>query len=91
MVRDPVCGMEVDLKSSRYSMEYRGNTYYFCSEQCLNKFTSNPGKYLEASHESHQHRGMGGCMGCCGGGKMGYIHVILMALAIILFASKYLR
>ena len=91
MVKDPVCGMDVDPKSSKYSMEYGGNAYYFCSEQCLNKFTSNPGKYLEAGHESHQHGGMGGCMGCGGGGRMGYIHLILMVLALILFVSRYLR
>ena len=90
MVRDPVCGMNVDPKSSNYSMEYKGNTYYFCSEQCLNSFTSNPEKYLESDREPHNHGGMGGCGGCGGEGRMGNIHVVLMVLAFIIFAARYL-
>ncbi|MES1210941.1 MAG: YHS domain-containing protein [Acidobacteriota bacterium] len=25
--------------------EYRGKTYYFCSEECREEFLRNPGKY----------------------------------------------
>ncbi|MEM3056116.1 MAG: YHS domain-containing protein, partial [Candidatus Bathyarchaeia archaeon] len=31
MARDPVCGMEVDEKTTRYKSTYEGETYYFCS------------------------------------------------------------
>ena len=88
MVKDPVCGMEVDPKVTKYSMEYKGNIYYFCSEKCLNDFTSNPEKYLEGGHQSHNHGGMGGC--CGRGGKMGYLHLILMILFVIVFVVRSL-
>ncbi len=37
MANDPVCGMQVDEASS-LSAQVHGETYYFCSEHCLNKF-----------------------------------------------------
>ena len=37
-VRDPVCGMEVDPAETDYSTEYDGETYYFCSESCMDSF-----------------------------------------------------
>ncbi len=42
---DPVCGMQVDQGSS-YHHHFDGNTYYFCSEHCLEKFRLAPGDYL---------------------------------------------
>jgi len=45
---DPVCGMSVDEKSSKYSSQHRGQTYYFCSKACKDKFDSNPEKYIVA-------------------------------------------
>ena len=42
---DPVCGMEVDNESGR-SLEHTGKRYYFCSQHCMEKFSANPGKYL---------------------------------------------
>ena len=35
----------VDEKTPRY--EYGGKTYYFCSEDCRQKFARNPEKYLK--------------------------------------------
>ena len=43
-VKDPVCGMEIDPKSAA-SEEYRGKTYYFCSDACHDKFKAKPEKY----------------------------------------------
>ncbi len=37
MAIDPVCGMQVDEASS-LNAQVHGDTYYFCSEHCLNKF-----------------------------------------------------
>lgn len=37
MAKDPICGMEVD-ESTDLTAEKDGDTYYFCSEHCLNKF-----------------------------------------------------
>lgn len=44
IVKDPVCGMEIDPKSAA-SEEYRGKTYYFCSDACHDKFKAEPEKY----------------------------------------------
>ncbi|MFC7139952.1 permease [Halosimplex aquaticum] len=37
-VQDPVCGMEVDPDEAEYSMEHDGQTYYFCSQSCMESF-----------------------------------------------------
>jgi len=37
-VQDPVCGMEVDPDETEYSIEYEGETYYFCSQSCKESF-----------------------------------------------------
>lgn len=44
--KDPVCGMDVD-PAKALKVEYRGKTYYFCSESCKTKFQKDPGSYLE--------------------------------------------
>ncbi|MGN6544839.1 MAG: heavy metal translocating P-type ATPase, partial [Aureliella sp.] len=43
---DPVCGMTVNPATAAGSFEYAGQTYYFCSEGCLDKFAGNPEKYV---------------------------------------------
>jgi len=46
-VRDLVCGMDVDLKSSNtFKTLHAGETYYFCSKLCKESFEANPGKYV---------------------------------------------
>src|ERR1043165_3987280 len=42
---DPVCGMEVDPKVSPRE-EYKGQTFYFCSEGCESDFKKSPAAYL---------------------------------------------
>jgi YHS domain-containing protein len=37
MAKDPVCQMEVDEKNAPKA-ERHGQTYYFCSEHCRDKF-----------------------------------------------------
>ena len=49
--KDPVCGMTVDPQSASHKTEYRGKTYHFCCEHCLEKFQSNPEGYLEGKKE----------------------------------------
>jgi YHS domain-containing protein len=58
MVKDPVCGMDVDPKGAAAKSEYQGTTYYFCSAGCKKEFDSNPQKYLQKSgteHMGHSH------------------------------------
>ncbi len=46
LVKDSVCGMYVDPAKARGSVEYRGQTYYFCSPRCVERFQAEPEKYL---------------------------------------------
>lgn len=46
LVRDPVCGMNVDPATARASAEYNGKTYYFCCGGCATKFIADPERYL---------------------------------------------
>jgi len=44
---DPVCGRTVDEKTARLKTGYAGRTYYFCSPDCMKRFTRNPTKYAK--------------------------------------------
>jgi Cu+-exporting ATPase len=46
-VHDPVCGMKVDPTRAAGSVEYRGDTAYFCSQGCAAKFRAAPEKYAQ--------------------------------------------
>ncbi|MGH7908882.1 MAG: heavy metal translocating P-type ATPase [Thermodesulfobacteriota bacterium] len=46
MVKDPVCGMNIDQESAAGSYEHEGKTYFFCNPYCLEKFKAEPAKYL---------------------------------------------
>jgi YHS domain len=35
LVKDPVCGMDVDPEKAARSFGHGGETYYFCSEACI--------------------------------------------------------
>jgi len=45
--RDPVCNMQVDEKNAAGRSEYQGQTYYFCSENCKERFDENPQQYVK--------------------------------------------
>jgi Cu+-exporting ATPase len=47
MVKDLVCGMDVDPKGPGvFSVEHEGKTYYFCADHCKRSFLEAPRKYL---------------------------------------------
>ena len=46
-MKDPVCGMDVSPEDSAGEKQYRGETYFFCSEKCLKKFEEDPEAWLE--------------------------------------------
>lgn len=48
MVKDPVCGMTVDPDQAAGSVEYQGQTYYFCSTHCKARFQETPERFLVA-------------------------------------------
>lgn len=43
--RDPVCGMRVDSAMAR-SAQAEGQTWYFCSQRCVDRFVANPAQFL---------------------------------------------
>ncbi|HEX6613445.1 MAG TPA: heavy metal translocating P-type ATPase [Rhodanobacteraceae bacterium] len=43
---DPVCGMKVDPATAQYRVEHGGQTHYFCSARCREKFAADPDTYL---------------------------------------------
>lgn len=47
MVKDPVCGMEVDPDKAEYKSEYKGEVYYFCSERCKKGFERKPERFVK--------------------------------------------
>lgn len=51
---DPVCGMSVAPETAAGKYDFEGETFYFCSTGCLNKFRQNPQNFLEAKKEEKQ-------------------------------------
>ncbi len=45
MARDPVCNMDVNEKTAAAQSEHQGQTYYFCSTECKQRFDQNPQQY----------------------------------------------
>src|SRR5947207_15149018 len=45
-VVDPVCGMTIDPADAVGHVDYDGQTYYFCAQSCLQRFTEEPGRYV---------------------------------------------
>ncbi len=48
-VKDPICGMMVDPQQAAGSFEYEGQTYFFCSAGCLEKFRADPERFSKTS------------------------------------------
>jgi len=63
-LRDPVCGMQLDLNrasSAGHSEKYHGEVFQFCSDKCQKKFQQDPAKYAgvklsSASDQAHASR-----------------------------------
>jgi YHS domain-containing protein len=45
MVEDPVCGTQLDPDEVEFTSEYRGQIYYFCSDDCKMQFDGDPGAF----------------------------------------------
>jgi P-type Cu+ transporter len=46
-VRDPVCGMSVDPKTTPHHADHAGRAYHFCGAGCRTKFIADPERYLQ--------------------------------------------
>jgi Cu+-exporting ATPase len=45
-VLDPVCGMTISPEDAVGEVEHKGQTYYFCSQSCLDRFRATPEAFL---------------------------------------------
>jgi len=45
-VRDPVCGMHVEPATAEHRTTYDGRNYFFCCQNCAQKFAATPESYL---------------------------------------------
>ena len=44
-VKDPVCGMTVDVGSARHRSEYQSTSVYFCCARCKESFDKDPARF----------------------------------------------
>ena len=47
-VLDPVCGMTISPDDAVGHIEYKGHTYHFCSQSCLDQFAADPERFASA-------------------------------------------
>jgi Cu+-exporting ATPase len=48
-VLDPVCGMTIAPEDAVGHVEHQGQTHYFCSQYCLDRFKANPAAFVDGS------------------------------------------
>jgi Cu+-exporting ATPase len=51
---DPVCKMEVSPASAEAQSEHEGQSVYFCSLECKQKFDASPQQYLDETDRAHR-------------------------------------
>ncbi|HWA38277.1 MAG TPA: heavy metal translocating P-type ATPase [Burkholderiales bacterium] len=79
-VKDPVCGMLVDPTTAKHRAAHAGQTYYFCSARCAERFRADPeGVLAKATQEaapaaccaghSHAHHPLPAASAAPAGGK----------------------
>ena len=57
-VKDPVCGMEVEPENAFARRENQRGVFFFCSQNCVNKFDAEPHRYDHPKgHEHHEEDG----------------------------------
>jgi len=92
MVKDPICGMNVDEKTAKFKSLYELNVYYFDSEKCKAEFDKNPQKYLQASGAQHHASHYGGYCPTpgCGKPQRGAAWYFYTGLLVLLIAALLL-
>lgn len=46
-IKDPVCGMDVDVWRAEFRSQHDNVEYYFCSSKCKERFDNNPINYMK--------------------------------------------
>ena len=47
VIRDPVCGMDIETSRAFQSVDFGAKTYFFCSKDCVRKFNDRPEYFAE--------------------------------------------
>ncbi len=50
MATDPVCGMQADTETAKFTADHEGTTYYFCSRGCMLDFQDEPERFLDSTY-----------------------------------------
>src|SRR5581483_10348770 len=56
LMKDPVCGMDVDPASAAGIVQHNGTTYYFCNQKCVALFKANPEEFVAEAEKSAAER-----------------------------------
>jgi uncharacterized protein len=48
---DPVCGMQVEKSAAPRQVSIEGQTYWFCSDRCCDRFDASPTRFASASRD----------------------------------------
>lgn len=51
-VKDPVCGMTIAPEEAFGKSDFQGETFYFCSSGCREKFAANPAQFISPKKET---------------------------------------
>ena len=51
---DPVCKMHVNISDAAASLDFHGETVYFCSVDCEKKFEKDPQGYMDGMSDEEQ-------------------------------------
>jgi YHS domain-containing protein len=46
MAMDPVCKMQVDESTAKWTSLYQGTTFFFCAPGCKHEFDANPDRHV---------------------------------------------
>jgi len=49
MVKDPVCGMEIEEQTAAATRRVDSTTYYFCSDHCAEQFDASPTEFIPST------------------------------------------
>jgi Cu+-exporting ATPase len=56
VMKDPVCGMDVDPATCTRTVVHDGETYYFCNDKCVALFKANPAEFIGEAAMSAEER-----------------------------------
>jgi len=87
MVQDPVCLMSIDPLHAAAMLDYEGKKYYFCSNNCRDKFQAQPSIYLAKAPGMHITIGV---MGSADHNEPDNIKKIAYELGKIMALKKYI-